>query len=190
VFDGRAEIPLKEDHVPAPLGVYGQSKLEGEEAIRRSHDQHLILRTSWLFSAHGSNFVKTMLALVSSREEVRVVADQTGCPTCSADIAGAIMDLAIRWEREGSLSWGTYHFCGKPPTSWYGFAEEIMAQARKRQLFKVKRIRAITTAQYPTPALRPAYSVLSCDKLEKTFGIRPPDWRVGLQTVLEEICHE
>jgi dTDP-4-dehydrorhamnose reductase len=191
IFDGRASAPLSEDHPPAPLGVYGQSKFEGEQLVRQIQPDHVILRTSWLFGARGGpNFVRTTLRLSRERPELRVVADQTGCPTCAADVADVILALASILREKSELPWGTYHYCGSPATTWHGFAEEIVAQARTHGPLTARHVRAISTAEYPTRASRPAYSVLSCERIENTFSIQPRDWREGLKDVLKEICHE
>lgn len=189
VFDGaKAGAYTEQDPPgPAPLGVYGQSKAEGEAAVRAALPEHIILRSSWVFSAHGNNFVKTMLRLADERDELKVVADQHGCPTAADDLAAAILAmLPLAVEHEGR--WGTYHFCQPEATTWHGFAEAIIDQARAAgaQLC-VQRIVPITTAEYPTPARRPANSVLDCAKLTSVFGIQPRPWRVSLQEVIQEL---
>jgi dTDP-4-dehydrorhamnose reductase len=189
VFDGKTSAPISEDDQAEPLGVYGRSKLEGEVLVRRLHPQHVILRTSWLFGARGPNFVKTILQLARERDEVRVVADQTGCPTCAADVADVILELAAILGQHGALPWGTYHYCGTPAATWHTFAQEIITLGRRHLNgpFKVRSLRAISTAEYPTAAPRPAYSVLSCEKLRGAFGIAPRPWREGLNDVLKEM---
>lgn len=190
VFAGGASAPIREDDEAKPFSVYGRSKLEGEERIRKLHAEHLILRTSWLFGAQGQNFVKVILRLGREREELQVVADQTGCPTCAADVADVILKLTAILEQRGTLAWGTYHYCGTPAATWCTFAREIISQGRRHlsQPLKVRRVRAITTAERPAAAPRPAYSVLSCRKLEGAFGIRARPWQVGLDDVLREIA--
>jgi dTDP-4-dehydrorhamnose reductase len=187
VFDGRAEQPYLESDPIGPAGVYARSKALGEERVRVALAEHLILRVSWIFGAHGHNFVKTMLRLASERKELRVVSDQHGCPTWSGDIANAILVLAEKLGREGLGPWGTYHFCDEPATSWHGFAVTTVAEARRRTSLRTERILPITTADYPLPAPRPAWSVLDCRCLARTFGIEQPDWRVGLAHTLDEI---
>ena len=146
---------------------------------------HVILRTAWVFGAHGNNFVKTMLRLGRERDQLGVVADQCGGPTPAADIAAALWQLALQWRENGSLPWGTYYFCGAPAVSWHAFAETIFAEAQGLGLLpSVPRVNAIATADYPTPARRPAYSRLDCSRLERDFGIVPPDWAQALQAVL------
>ncbi len=181
VFDGSGEAPWRPGDAPAPLGAYGRTKLAGEEGVRRAGGVHAILRTSWVFSAHGGNFVKTMLRLSETRDALSIVADQVGGPTPAAAIADALLVMAgalARGERES----GTFHFSGAPDTSWAGFAREIFAQAGKRVT-----VTEIATADYPTPAVRPLNSRLDCSALETHFGISRPDWRAGLAAVLAEL---
>lgn len=197
VFDGtKAGAYTEQDPPgPGPLGVYGQSKAKGEAAVRAVLPEHIILRPSWIFSAHGNNFVKTMLKLAGERDELRVVADQHGCPTAAGDLAAAILVmLAHAVEHDGC--WGTYHFCQPEATTWHGFAEAIIDEARiidqaagtqSRALVRVQNIVPITTAEYPTPARRPANSVLDCAKLTSVFGIHPRPWRASLHQVIQEL---
>ncbi|MGE3164666.1 MAG: dTDP-4-dehydrorhamnose reductase [Planctomycetota bacterium] len=187
VFDGTASEPIREDHPPAPLGVYGESKLAGERAVRAALGDHLILRISWVFSARGRNFVKTILRLAQEREELQVVADQHGCPTAAVDVAEAILTLCERLEEQGSLPWGTFHYCGTPPTTWHGFAEAIVEAARSDWALKVRRVRAITTAEFPTPAARPRYTVLCTHKATQVLGISAPAWQDSLELVLKDL---
>ncbi len=185
VFDGRKAGPYNEDDPVAPLGVYGQSKQEGDEAVRRLWSRHLILRVSWVFGAHGHNFVKTILRLAREREELRVVADQHGCPTYAGDIADVLLELAGRMaEIDARDAWGTYHYCGEPATTWHGFASAIVERARIREPLEVRAVTAITTTDYPTPAARPANSVLDSARLTARFGIPPRPWREGLEAML------
>lgn len=185
VFDGRKTSPYTEDDPVAPLGLYGQSKLEGDEAVRRLLSRHLILRVSWVFGAHGHNFVKTILRLAREREELRVVADQHGCPTYAGDIADVLLELAGRIaEIDARDSWGTYHYCGAPATTWHGFASAIVEQARIREPLEVRAVTPIHTIDYPTPAARPANSVLDSSRLMECFGIGPRPWREGLEAML------
>ena len=190
VFSGMANEPYVEIAQPGPLTAYGRGKLAGELQLARSCREHVILRTSWVFSAHGSNFVKTMLRLGRERTELRVVADQLGGPTPADSIASALWQIAQCWRKEegSEFPWGTYHFSGSPISSWHGFASEIFSQAYARGILPtVPEVLAITTAEFPTPAQRPAYSVLDCTKLKDTFAIEQPDWRTGLSRVLDEI---
>lgn len=186
VFDGSKPTPYSEDDPIAPLGVYGHSKAEGEQAVRDACPHHLILRTAWIYAAHGHNFVRTMLRLAAERPELRVVADQYGCPTAAADLAAALHMLAERYDHERTLAWGTYHFTGQGETSWHGFAERIIDLAapilNKRPL-----VRAITSADYPTAAQRPANSRLDCTKMTTTFGITARPWPEALAEVVTEL---
>jgi len=195
VFDGNAKRPYREDDPVDPLGVYGESKWEGEESVRSRLKEHLIVRTSWLYGIHGTNFVKTILRLAREEEELKVVADQEGCPTWTGDLSDAIVAMAdpLSKDRSGTL-WGTYHFCGSGTASWYDFARAIVQQALKRESLRALHLTPIATADYPTPAKRPKWSVLDCTKIERVFGIRPKQWREGLTLMLEELytapnCH-
>jgi dTDP-4-dehydrorhamnose reductase len=180
VFDGSGTAPFHPDSPVAPLGAYGRSKRAGEDGVRAAGGVHLILRTSWVFSAHGTNFVRTMLRLGAEREALRVVADQTGGPTPAADIARALLAVADAL-RDGAPG-GTHHFAGAPDTTWADFARAIMAGAGLPC-----RIEDIATADYPTPARRPANSRLDCSGLAAAYGIARPDWRQGLADVLAEL---
>ncbi len=181
VFDGSGGKPWVETDATGPLGVYGASKLAGEQGIAAAGGQWTVMRTSWVFSAHGANFVKTMLRLGAEREELRVVADQHGGPTPAADIAAACLTIARAMRDDVSLG-GVYHFSGAPDTTWAGFAREIMAQAGL-----ACRITDIASAEYPTPARRPENSRMNCDAIRRDFGIERPDWRAGLASVLKEL---
>lgn len=193
VFSGKAETPYDENAVPDPQTAYGRGKLAGELGLASQCADHLILRTSWVFSAEGSNFVKTMLRLGRERPQLKVVADQIGGPTPASAIAEALWRLAARWNEMGSTSfeWGTYHFSGAPSVSWHGFASDIMRQAQATgTLAKPPVVEAITTLDFPTPAQRPAYSVLDCSRLLAKHGIEQPDWRKGMIEVLHELAGE
>lgn len=178
VFDGSGTAPFAPDDPTGPLGAYGRTKLAGEEAVRAAGGVHGILRTSWVVSAHGSNFVRTMLRLGAERDRLRVVADQVGGPTPAAAIAELCLGMAGRLGLEPDLS-GTYHFSGAPDTSWAGFAREIFARAELDCA-----VEEIGTADWPTPARRPLNSRLDCAATEAAFGIARPDWRAGLDDIL------
>ncbi|WP_136644803.1 dTDP-4-dehydrorhamnose reductase [Tabrizicola sp. YIM 78059] len=180
VFDGAGNQPFAPDHATAPLNAYGRSKLAGELGIRAADGPHLILRTSWVVSAHGANFVKTMLRLGAERESLNVVADQIGGPTPAAAIAGALM-TAARAMAEGAPG-GTHHLSGSPDTCWADFARAIMAEAGLPC-----RINDIPTREYPTPARRPLNSRLDCSSFTAAFGIPRPDWRAGLAAIVQEL---
>ncbi|SMX23454.1 dTDP-4-dehydrorhamnose reductase [Boseongicola aestuarii] len=180
VFDGSGELPRTPDAPTGPLGIYGRTKRAGEEAILAENGPSVILRTSWVFSAHGSNFVKTMLRLGRERDKLSIVADQIGGPTSAAAIADAV--LAIAAQLGNGSKTGIYHFSGAPDASWASFAREIFRQSK----LDVS-VNEILTSDYPTPAKRPLNSRLSCDSLAREFGIQRPDWRDDLTTVLEEL---
>jgi dTDP-4-dehydrorhamnose reductase len=180
VFDGKGDAPFSADHPTAPVNAYGRSKLAGEVAIRASDARHLILRTSWVVSAHGQNFVKAMLRLGADRASLNVVADQIGGPTPAAAIADALFSAATALcdKADG----GTQHFAGSPDTSWADFARAIMAEAGLPCT-----IQDIQSSAYPTPAARPMNSRLDCSSLTQIFGIPRPDWRQGLSDIIKEL---
>ena len=181
VFDGSGTDPHKPDDPTGPLGVYGQSKLSGEALTVNAGGPHVILRTSWVVSAHGSNFVKTMLRLGAEREKLTVVADQIGGPTPARDIAAACLSIAGALREDPGKS-GTYHFSGAPDVSWADFAREIFAQSGLACA-----VEDIPSEAYPTPAARPQNSRLNCASLEAAFGITRPDWRAGLADILRDL---
>ena len=185
VFDGQKQESYLVTDPVSPVGVYGKSKAAGEGAVRERLPEHVILRTSWVYGVRGHNFVKTMLRLGQEREVVQVVADQYGCPTYAADLAETILRVAAQVLEGRQVHWGTYHYCGKGVTSWYGFAEEIFRLASEYESLKVKRVEPISTAEYPTPAQRPVNSILDCSVLEKTFGIHPQPWAESLARMLD-----
>lgn len=188
VFDGRNYTPYIETDTPAPTGVYGQTKLEGEKAVREACPSHVIIRTSWVYGALGQgNFVKTMLRVGASREEIRVVCDQIGTPTRAADLAEAIAKLIPKVMADPSLL-GTYHFANSGAASWYDFAVAIFEEAAVIGLpLAVDRVVPITTPEYPTAASRPPYSVLACQKINGVLAERPPHWRQALRRMLTEL---
>ena len=184
VFDGTGSHPYQPDEKTAPLGVYGASKLAGEGAIRAAGCDHAILRTAWVYASHGKNFLLTMLRLANERDELRVVGDQVGTPTPAALIA----DVAARIISADARKSGTWHLTPHGQTSWHGFAEAIVEGAFERGLLAKKPIvTAITTAEFPTPAKRPAWSVLDNTSLERDWDIHLLDWRAGLASVLDEM---
>lgn len=187
VFDGTMTRPYNENDPTAPLGVYGRSKWEGEEAIRAYHSRHLIVRTSWLYGLHGANFVKTMLRLARERQVLRVVHDQHGCPTWTRDLAAALTVICQRLQAERDCSWwGTYHCCGAGQTTWYDFACAIFAGIIIPASWLLQRVEPIPTTAYPTPARRPANSVLDCHKIQSTFGLTTRPWQDSLHDCLQE----
>lgn len=186
VFDGRQTRPYRPDDPIQPVGVYGHSKAEGEAQLRRRWQQHIIVRTSWLFGRHGANFVRTMLRLAGERDTLRVVDDQVGCPTYAGDLADALLTIAGHAVNRRS-GWGTYHFCNPPAVTWWAFACRIIDMARDREPLAVRQIVPISSADYPTPAARPAYSVLDCGSLEERFGITRRSWEAGLAEMLRDM---
>ena len=182
VFDGSGEAPRGPESATGPLQAYGRSKLAGERLVSAAGGQSLILRTSWVVSAHGSNFVRTMLRLGAEREELTIVADQVGGPTPAAAIAAALLEAGR--QMLAGQGGGVHHFSGAPDVSWGGFAEEIFRQAGLWA-----RVVPIPTSTYPTPATRPLNSRLDCSSFEAAFGIERPDWRVGLADILKELDH-
>lgn len=181
VFDGAGTDPFAPDAPIGPLGAYGRSKAIGEAGIRRASDLHAILRTSWVFSAHGANFVKTMLRLSETRDALSVVADQTGGPTPAAAIADACLSIAAQLITDPAKA-GTYHFSGSPDVTWAEFARTIFDMAGRTVV-----VSDIPTSAYPTPALRPTNSRMDCRSTKTEFGIARPDWRQGLHDVLKEL---
>lgn len=190
VFDGRGSRPYRENDLTAPLGVYGQSKLAGEDAIRGSGARHIIFRTAWVYAARGQNFLRTMLRLAGERDVLRVVADQRGAPTPARWIAAAAA-LALVRQPAGfaDARLGTFHLSAAGETSWHEFAEAIMADASAAGLLsRVPRVEPIATTDYPTRAARPAYSRLDNRRLNDTFALRLPDWRRGVAEVIGELA--
>lgn len=195
VFDGTATRPYREDDATAPLGVYGQTKLAGEDTLRASGAAHLIFRTAWVYAARGGNFLRTMLRVAGEREELRIVADQIGAPTPARWIAETTAAAIGRWRHTDANAQrgfdGVYHVVASGQCSWYDFAGAIMREALARGLIKrAPRVVPIASADYPTRARRPAYSVLDCAKLENAFGLQLQDWREGLASVLDEAADD
>ncbi len=193
VFDGEASQPRHENDATAPLGVYGRSKLAGEQALRASGAKHLILRTAWVYAARGQNFLLTMLRVASERDELRVVDDQIGAPTPARLIARTTANVLQRWlamdKHEREMALGTYHLTTSLRCSWFEFAEAILQEARSAGLLeKLPRMLPITSADYPTRAKRPAFSVLDNTKLALVFGQQPRPWQEGLHEVIGELA--
>jgi dTDP-4-dehydrorhamnose reductase len=187
VFDGKKQGPYLESDQISPLNVYGKSKAAGEVAVRERLSEHIILRTSWVYGVQGQNFVKTMLRLGHERDFIHVVDDQYGCPTYATDLADTILKIAAQIKHSGQIAWGTYHYCGKGMTNWFGLAEEVLSLARQYSPLRVKTIEAISTAEYPTPARRPLNSALDCSLFEKTFDIHPKPWRESLAAMIKRM---
>ncbi len=181
VFDGAGQDPFAPDHPTAPLGAYGRTKLSGENAVRAAGGIYAIFRTSWVVSAHGNNFVRTMLRLGAERDRLTIVADQVGGPTPARDIAALCLDAAAQLAADPAKT-GTYHFSGAPDVSWADFAREILSRAGL-----TAEVVDIPTSDYPTPARRPANSRLDTASTQAVFGIGRPDWRAGLQDILKDL---
>lgn len=189
IFDGSGDQPRTEDAPPGPLGVYGQSKLDGEARIRASGCRHLILRTSWVYAARGGNFARTILKLAAERDRLNVIDDQIGAPT-GADLLADITAHAVRTIRTRPELAGTYHAVAAGETSWHGYARHVVAWALAHgQALKLRpeAIDAIPTSAYPAAARRPLNSRLATDRLRETFGLHLPDWKVGVDRMLAEI---
>ena len=185
VFDGNSKVPYKEDDQTNPQGAYGETKLNGELAIQASGCKHIILRTAWVFSEYGNNFLKTMLRLGSERDELSIVGDQIGCPTYAQDIARSIVEIIPQLNsREYN---GIYHYCGDQPCSWYEFANAIFDQAMTNNLKIPSIVNSIETSAYPTPAKRPVFSVLDCSKIENDFGVHASNWHDGIGHVISKL---
>ena len=185
VFDGSKPAPYTEDDATNPLGVYGKSKLAGELAIAASGAQHLILRTSWVYSTHGKNFLLTMQRLLQERSELRVVADQIGAPTWAGTIAQSTRALIERWQSGDAAAWGTYHLTASGETSWFGFTQAIAGHLTA-QGKACATLEPIPASAYPTPAARPQNSRLDCSKLAREWGVTQPDWEAALSACLAE----
>ena len=184
VFDGQANIPYDEDSPTDPLLIYGRSKLAGEEAVRAANPDHIILRTAWVYSPFGRNFVRTMVAAARDRDVLNVVDDQHGSPTSALDLADAILAIARQWPPDSGR---TYHLAGSGSASWFQLAEAVMANCQRLGL-PAAEVHPITTADWPTRAVRPAYAVLDCTKIERDLGIRLPDWRDSVAATVERLA--
>ena len=185
VFDGSKATAYVEDDPVYPLGVYGASKESGEAAVRAYNPAHAIIRTAWVVSAGGGNFIDTMLRLARERDEIGVVSDQVGCPTSATDIAEAVLTIATQMTKDGGISSGTWHFVNSGSATWHDFAAFIFEKAHAKGL-KTPHLNAITTADYPTPARRPANSQLDTSRITKDFGIKPRDWQTAIGDILNE----
>ncbi len=190
VFDGSKKAPYIEADAISPIGVYGRSKAAGEAEIRSNLKEHIIIRTSWLYGVFGQNFVKTILKLAGTKEEIRVVSDQFGSPTSAADLSEAVLTMADRLKRRSDVDWGTYHYCGLGIISWYEFAKEIIDLARQFGEIKANRIVPITTADYPTKARRPAFSALDCNLIKARFGIDQKPWQESLRLTIQRLSEQ
>ena len=184
VFDGQREGKYKETDATDPQGVYGKTKLEGEQAVAKANDKFIVLRTAWVFGEHGNNFVKTMLRLAKTRDTLGVVADQIGGPTYAGDIAASLIQIAEKIIAGEDVQYGIYHFTGEPYVSWCDFAKAIFDEAVSQNILeKAPHVNAITTADYPTSAKRPANSCLDLTKIQRVFGIQPSNWQKALKNI-------
>jgi len=187
VFSGSSNVPYRESEPVSPTGIYGRTKAEGEQFLTVATGSYFIFRTAWLYGIHGKSFVRTMLRLFNERKEVSVVNDQRGTPTYTVDLAR----LFAKVINSDSTDFGVYHFTNRGETTWYGFAKEIYSQARARGLLTGKcNIKPVSTAEYPTKAMRPAYSVLSKERVAEAFGIDIPDWKDALSRFLDQMEEE
>lgn len=187
VFDGRKGEPYVEHDRTSPLNAYGRTKLAGEQGVLAAGPRHIILRTSWVYSPYGRNFVKTILRLGGERESLNIVADQRGCPTAARDIAGACLEIARRCaSTPDRVPYGLYHFTGAGEASWFEFASEIIDLA-KGSLARVPRVLPIGTADYPTPATRPLDSRLNCAAITRAFGFKLRPWRAALAETVDRL---
>ncbi|GGA25551.1 dTDP-4-dehydrorhamnose reductase [Dyella nitratireducens] len=195
VFDGQASMPYPVDAATAPLGAYGRSKLAGEQALQASGAAYLLLRTAWVYAPHGHNFLRTMLRLGADRAELRVVADQYGAPTSTDTIVNATLAALTTWQnadatQRGAMQ-GIYHLVASGHTSWHGFASAIFEKAHARGLIpQLPRVLPIATAEYPTPAKRPAWSVLDNKSFQQRFGYALADWQEGLDQVIDTLAKQ
>ena len=185
VFDGNSNVPYKEDDETNPQGAYGETKLKGELAIQASGCKHIILRTAWVFSEYGNNFLKTMLRLGAERDELSIVGDQIGCPTYAQDIARSVVEIVPQLNSRKDN--GIYHYCGDQPCSWYDFANAIFDQAMAHNLKMPSIVNSIETSAYPTPAKRPAFSVLDCSKMANECGVLSSNWQEGIRQVVRKL---
>ncbi|MFT7043288.1 MAG: dTDP-4-dehydrorhamnose reductase [Candidatus Azotimanducaceae bacterium] len=183
VFDGNSTVPYLELDKTNPQGVYGHTKLNGELAIQSSGCEYLIIRTAWVFSEYGNNFLRTMLRLGAVRDELNIVGDQIGCPTYAQDLAKVIITMMAQLNKESSAS-GTFHYCGDQLCSWYDFARVIFEEARIFGFQTPDLIHSIQTSDYSTAAERPGYSALDCQKIRNTFNVNTSDWKLGVKNVI------
>jgi len=187
VYDGTKTNAYIETDPVSPVGVYARSKAQGDAEVARRSEAHIILRTAWLYSVHGHNFVKTMLNLFRKERTVSVVDDQYGCPTHAADLADAILRIIAQTQKKPAAAWGIYHYAGQGTTSWYGFAKKVLALAASYDHFSLQQLTPIPTSEYPRPAQRPHNSVLDCNKIQRAFGIQTVPWEKSLEEMLERL---
>lgn len=185
VFDGEKKTPYVEEDIIAPLNVYGHSKAEGEKEVIQRASSYIIVRTSWLYSSHGNNFVKTILRAAQKNESLNVVDDQFGSPTYAADLANTLLTISLRYFQDGVLPWGTYHYCNGGVISWCEFAREAVEIFSKQGPLKVRNIYGIKAADYAAKAKRPIYAALNCERIKKVFHISQENWKKSLLKMLE-----
>jgi dTDP-4-dehydrorhamnose reductase len=187
VFDGRKGAPYVEEDGVGPLNAYGRSKLAGEKAVRSANPRHVIVRTSWVYSPYGKNFVRTVLRLAAERDRLAIVADQRGCPTAARDIGAVCLEIAVRCASDnGAGPFGTYHFAGAGEATWFEFATAIVGAAAGR-LARAPEIVPIRTIDYPTPALRPADTRLDCSRIVRDYAVRLRPWRDALDETIHRL---
>jgi dTDP-4-dehydrorhamnose reductase len=190
VFNGESQVPYREEAKTDPQSKYGETKLKGEQALLSACRYSIIIRAAWVFSEHGNNFLKTMLRLASQRNHLSIVNDQWGCPTYAGDLAKSLIQIADKME-SGQSAFGVFHYCGDTACTWYEFASEIFKQAKVvRRLPHEISLEPITTDQFPTPAKRPKYSVMDCQRIIQTFGVKPSDWRAAIGYVLQRLSED
>ncbi|MCB1782501.1 MAG: dTDP-4-dehydrorhamnose reductase [Alphaproteobacteria bacterium] len=187
VFNGKKNAPYTEEDKVNPISVYGTSKEAGEQAVRKYAPHHIILRTSWLFSAYGRNFLKTMVSLAEQKNTLKIVSDQIGTPTYAGNLSATIKAIAVQAEQNNFNGWGTYHYADSPVASWYDLALYIMDELKRRGLKTPHEIVPITSQEYPTAAQRPAYSALSCKKIKDVFGVSQGSWKDGVSKALDNL---
>lgn len=185
VFDGTQNTPYVEEDPISPLGVYGRSKALGEQAVAEALDKYLIVRTAWLCGVHGQNFVKTMLRLGREKKSLNIVDDQVGCPTFAFDLAAAVVKMIDHYAQNKPMAWGIYHYCGKGQATWYQFGCKVFDIARGMTSLEIETVNPVPTEAYPTPAKRPANSVMSCQKIEKIFEVQTMPWPASLEKMLK-----
>jgi dTDP-4-dehydrorhamnose reductase len=189
VFNGSKDRPYRESDPIIPLGVYGKSKAEGENEIRTRLTEHVIVRTSWMYGVDGKNFVKTILRAGRENDTLKIVSDQHGSPTCADDLAKVLITIADRLVDDDDRRWGTFHYCGLGSTSWFEFAVAIFDNARQFGLPRIPQLLPVKTAEWPTRAVRPPYSVLNCSLINNIFGITPVPWQDSLKKTVERLMH-
>jgi len=191
VFNGKKTSPYIETDSPNPLGIYGHSKLAGEQAITEQLNRFIILRTSWVFGSHGQNFVKTILRLSQDRSELNIIADQFGAPTSASSIAYCLLQICDQYDNDIAMSWGLYHFSNTPDTSWHGFTCKIIDLAQKYHLIDHEiKVNKITTEQYPLPCARPQNSCLNKNRMTKKLSITVTPWEEELETMLMTLSQQ